>query len=310
MIKLLSEEHILYDIIEPSVLRTNRMPRKLEDYDALIFADVTNMDDRLVSVIDNYVKNGGKVLVTGFTSTKDISGKPLNQIRLQSLGVDPSFEMFEKARSTYLKISAADKAIMGEKEFRDFNIMMLYSDFMKCRPVENAKGYMRFLPSTRFGPPEKAYYTKTEITDYPGLIANSYGKGKSVFIPWELGAQYRFKGHYMHRELFVAALDHLLNVDRTIITNASPLIEISHLANRNGAFEWLGMINHSGQIGASLREPVIIHNTTIRFKPVKPIREIRLLRAGSSLDFKQADGWVECTISQISDFEMVLCLYK
>jgi hypothetical protein len=188
--------------------------------------------------------------------------------------------------------------------------MMLYSDFMKCRPVENAKGYMRFLPSTRFGPPEKAYYTKTEITNYPGLIANSYGKGKSVFIPWELGAQYRFKGHYMHRELFVAALDHLLNVDRTIITNASPLIEISHLANRNGAFEWLGLINHSGQIGASLREPVVIHNTTIRFKPVKPIKEIRLLRAGSSLDFKQADGWVECTISQISDFEMVLCLYK
>ncbi len=218
--------------------------------------------------------------------------------------------MFEKTRSTYLKISGSDKAIIGQKEFRDFSIMMLYSDFMKCRPVESAKGYMRFLPSTRFGPPEKAYYTESEITNYPGLITNSFGMGKSVFIPWQLGTQYLLKGHYMHRAVFNAALDNLLDIERTVITDASPLIEISHLANRNHAFEWLGLINHSGQIGASMREPVIIHNTTIRFKPAKPIIEIRSMRAGFNINFKQADGWVECIIPQIRDFEMILCLYK
>lgn len=310
MIKLLTEEHIMYDIIEPSALGTDRTPRKLQEYDALILGDVSTMDDRLISLIDNYVTNGGKILSTGFTSTKDALGESTNTIRLQSLGVNSSYETFNREKSTYLKVSDNDKASLGPNEFKDFNIMMMYSDFLKVRPEGTAKGYMKFLPATRFGPPEKSYYTQAEITDFPGVVTNAYGKGKSVFIPWELGSQYHFKGHYMHRALFVSALQNLLNVERTVITDASPLIEISHLANRNGAYEWLGMINHSGQIGGSLREPVTIGNTNIRFKPTKPIKELKLMRSGTTLNFKQADGWVECTVPQVSDFEMLLCSYK
>ena len=82
------------------------------------------------------------------------------------------------------------------------------------------------------------------------------------------------------------------------------------MANRNGAFEWIGMVNHSGQIGVSLLPPVAIHNTTGRFKPSKPIREIRLMSAGTSVDFKQKDGWVECMVPELNDFEMILCLDK
>jgi hypothetical protein len=169
---------------------------------------------------------------------------------------------------------------------------------------------MKFLPATRFGPPEKSYYTKDDITDFPGLIRNNFGKGKSVFIPWQLGAQYYSKGHYMHRELFVSAIYNLLNVEKTVVTNASPLIELSHLVNRNGAFEWFGMINQSGQIGGSLREPVPMQQISIRFRPQKPVKEMRMMNAGTVLNFKQSGGWVECTVPQISDFEMLLCLYN
>lgn len=309
IIKLLTEEHIMYDIVEPSALGTERMPRKLEEYEALILGEVSNMDDRLISIIDIYVSNGGKILTTGFTSTKDALGKPMNHIGLKSLGVNPSYDYFKKEKSTYLKVSNEDKVALGQKEFKDFSIMMVYSDFMKCTPTGNAIGYMKFLPATRFGPPEKAYYTEENITDFPGLISNTYGKGKSVFIPWELGAQYQLKGHYMHRTLFVSALQNLLNVEPTVVTDASPLIEMSHLANRNGAFEWLGMINHSGQIGGSLREPVTIFNINIRFKPLKPIEKLILMNSGTSLSFRQENGWVKCTVPQVKDFEMIVCTY-
>jgi hypothetical protein len=221
----------------------------------------------------------------------------------------PAYETFAQSKSTYLKISDIDKASLGHNQFKDFSIMMMYSDFLKCKPATTARGYMKLVPATRFGPPEKAYYTAENITDFPGVITNTFGNGKSVFIPWQLGSQYHFKGHYMHRALFVSAVENLLNVERTIITDASPLIEISHLANRNGAFEWLGMINHSGQIGGSLREPVTIHNTHIRFKPVKPVKAIRLMNAGTSLNFRETNGWVECTIPRLNDFEMLLCSY-
>jgi len=310
IIKLLTEEHIMYDIIEPSALGTERMPRKLDEYEVLILGEVSNMDDKLISIIDTYVSNGGKILTTGFTSTKDALGKPMNRTGLKSLGVDPLYDFFKKEKSTYLKVSNEDKVLLGQKEFKDFSIMMVYSDFMKCRTTGNALGYMKFLPATRFGPPEKSYYTEENITNFPGLISNMYGKGKSVFIPWDLGTQYQLKGHYMHRTLFVSALQNLLNVQPTMVTDASPLIEISHLANRNGAFEWLGMINHSGQIGGSFREPFTISNTNIRFKTTKPIKKLILMNSGTLLSFKQENGWVECVVPQVKDFEMLLCLYK
>ena len=42
IIKILTEEHIMYDIIEPSVIGTDRLPRKLEDYEVLILGEVSN----------------------------------------------------------------------------------------------------------------------------------------------------------------------------------------------------------------------------------------------------------------------------
>ena len=57
------------------------------------------------------------------------------------------------------------------------------------------------------------------------------------------------------------------------------------------------MINHSGQFGDAFREPVAIHNTTIRFKPMKPVKSINLIRSGKGLKFKQSEGWVECHCS-------------
>jgi hypothetical protein len=81
------------------------------------------------------------------------------------------------------------------------------------------------------------------------------------------------------------------------------------IADRNGAYEWIGMINHSGQIGGSFREPVPIYNTSVRFKPIKPVKAISLLRSGKPVNFKTNNGWVELTVPEVRDFEMVVCTY-
>lgn len=310
MMKLLSEEHIMYDVILASEIGSDRTPRKIQDYDLIILDDISAMSESLITLIDSYVQNGGKLLVTGGTSTSDGNGKPMNVIRLKSLGVQPDYEVFSQSQSTFLKVSENDKLALGQKEFKDFTLMMMYSKFLKFKIKENAVGYMRLLPNTRFGPAEKTYYTEKDITDFPGTVAYTYGKGTTVYIPWMIGSEYNIKGNYSQRALFLGSLKNLLKVESTIVTDASPVIEMTHLANLSGAFEWVGMINHSGFLGNSVREPVTIHNTTIRLKPLKAVREIRLMRSGITLKFKQIDGWVECIVPQISDFEMMLCLYK
>lgn len=310
IMKMLIEEHILFDLIQPSEVGSPDAPHKLEYYDALILGNVSDMDDNFISTIDNYVKNGGKLLATGFPGINDKIGNPMNKIRLQSLGVSPDYEMFPKEQSTYLKVSDNDRSVLGQEEFKDFDLIMMNSGFLKCKASGNAESYLRLLPDVMHGPPEKCYFTDADITEFPGIVANSFGNGKAVFIPWQIGSQYQWKGNIGQREVFLTSLKNLLKVESPLSTDASPLIEMTHIGNRNGAFEWIGMINHSGQIGDAFREPVPILNTPIRFKPVKQVKEIRLIRAGAGIKFKENQGWVECVVPQVNDFEMVVCLYK
>lgn len=311
MIKMLSEEHIMYDVIIPSMLGSDRTPRMIDDYDVVILDDITDMSDDLITLLDNYVQNGGKLLVTGATSTNNEKGEPIGRIRLKSLGVKPEFEVFPQAQATYLKVSERDKAALGQEEFKDFTLMMMNSRFLKCKVRKDAQGYLRLLPSNMFGPAEKTYYSDSEITDYPGAVSYNYGKGSTVYIPWMIGSDYNLKGNYAQRALFLGSLKNILNAESALETDASPVIEMTHLANLNGAFEWVGMINHSGFLGNSFREPVIIHNTAIRMKPLKPVKEVRLLRSGLEMKFRQlADGWIECIVPRVGDFEIVLCIYR
>jgi hypothetical protein len=299
----------MFDLIRASSVGSPEAPHKLEEYDALILGNVTDMDDNFISTIDNYVKNGGKLLATGFPGINDRIGNPLNKIRLQSLGVLPEYEMFPREQSTYLKVSDNDRSTLGQNEFKDFTLIMMNTGFMKCKTSGTAESYLKLLPHTRQGPPERVFWEESDVTNFPGIIANSFGKGRAVLIPWQIGSQYAWKGNNAHRELFLASLNNLLKVENPLVTNASPLIEMTHIGNRNGAFEWIGMINHSGQIGDAFREPVPIYNTSIRFKPVKPVKAIKLIRSGEGLKFKQNNGWVECIVPQINDFEMMVCLY-
>ena len=311
MIKLLSEGHIMYDVIIPSQLENSGVPHQLKDYEAVILDDIRNISDGMITIIDDYVRDGGKLLVTGATSVNGYGGRPGNRIRLESLGAEPEFEMFQKTQATYLKVSEKDKEVLGNEEFKDFSLMMMYSDFLKCEVKENAQAYLRLMPSNMYGPAEKTYYNENDITDYPGVIEYSYGKGKTVFIPWQLGSEYNVKGNYAQRALFVSSLNRLLAISHVLYTDASPVIEMTHLANRNRSFEWVGMSNHSGFLGNSIREPLPVMNTTVRIKPKKPVKEVRLLRSGKTLKHEMSDdGFIKCVIPEIDDFEMMLILYK
>lgn len=43
----------------------------------------------------------------------------------------------------------------------------------------------------------------------------------------------------------------------------------------------------------------------------KPVRDIMLVRSGTRPRYKvDSQGWIECTVPEIRDFELILCLYR
>ena len=67
--------------------------------------------------------------------------------------------------------------------------MILYildEDMLDLEIREEAFAYLGYMPACMFGPPEKCYYT--EETNKPGLVVNSYGKGKkrvNAMVSWK-----------------------------------------------------------------------------------------------------------------------------
>ncbi len=221
IMRLLIEEHIMYDLIKEETLGSEHLPRQLDSYDVIILSNVTAMNPETISLIDKYVEGGGKLLVTGFpgisggTGVGDLS----EDISLQCLGVMPETQLYPQTRSTYLKVDEHDKTALGQEEFRDFDVVMMNSDFLRCQTGPTAKGYMKLVPNTMHGPPEKCYFTDADVTDYPGIVVNEYGNGNSVYIPWLIGSQYNWRGNNAHRALFLSSLQNLLNFKNQLITD-------------------------------------------------------------------------------------------
>jgi hypothetical protein len=109
----------------------------------------------------------------------------------------------------------------------------------------------------------------------------------------------------------MAALEGLLKLERSVVVQGSPLVEVNRRASTDGKFDWVGVINHSGQNGTAFHKPIPISDIGLKFRTKGAVKAIRLLRAGKELkSYTVKDGWLECVVPKLERFEIVLCEYK
>ncbi len=309
LFRILAENHVLFDVMSLSALEGGDTPKALKDYSLLVLPDVRNISDRLCARLDAYVAAGGKILATGAASTADENGNPRGAIALKSLGVAPSYGTQKRKRGTYLRITAEDKKRLGLAELAALDLVYLDGDLLVCEPMAKTQGLLKFIPVGMYGPPEKCYYTK--VTDIPAMFHTRFERGASVFFPWRVGGHYQARGNHGHALLVAAAIDGLLGLRRSLVVDASPLVEVSRRAGANGRFEWVGLVNHAGQNGTAFHKPPVVSNVSLKIKTDRKVVNARLLNAEKRIDFaERPDGWLECAVPRLGRFEIVLLEYN
>ncbi|UCC21780.1 MAG: beta-galactosidase trimerization domain-containing protein, partial [Planctomycetota bacterium] len=309
LFRILAENHILFDVIENAALAQGNTPKALEDYQLVILPDVRYLSDTVCSRLDAYVANGGKLLATGMTSTADENGNPLNAIRLKAAGVKPVYKLQPHTRGTYFRIRPEDKKQLAVSDLYALDIAYLDSDFLVCEPAGETESLLGFIPEAMYGPPEKCYYTK--VTDIPGLLYSHFGQGRCAFFPWLIGSHYQRRSNHVQSLLVMGALEGLLGLDRSVVVEASPLVEVTRHADSDSRFEWVGLINHTGQNGTAFHKPIPMSAIPLQLKTQRNVKSIRLLRAEKKLDFSAVRaGWIKCVVPELQRFEIVLCEYE
>lgn len=306
--EILTENHVLFDVMEHWCINTNDTPREIESYEVIILPDISRLSDEQCAKLDKYVENGGKLLATGFTSTKDEIGNPLNKIRLNSLGVLENYKSFKKEQGTYFRIFEKDKKRLGNTIFDGLDLVYAWEEGLLCETKPGAERLLGFIPPAMIGPPEKTYYT--EVTEIPGLVFTEQRKGKTAFFTFRIGSLYHHKRHYGHAALIMGALNSLLEYKPDIKTTASPLVEISRQKSKTGDFEWFALLNHSGQLGNAFHESLPIQNVGFQFRPEKQVRSVKSMKTGNEILYQPTNnGWMEIELPKLNSYEIILVEY-
>lgn len=304
----LTENHVLFDVMEHWCIDTDEAPRNLDSYEVIILPEIARLSDAQCSKLDNYVRNGGKLLATGFTSIADEIGNPMDRVRMMSLGVLPEYEPFEKVQGTYFRIFDKDKEALGREVFVGLDLVYAWEKGMLCTLKEGAEGYLGFIPPAMIGPPEKCYYT--DVTNIPGMIYYEFGKGKTTFLPFRIGSMYHHTRHYGHAALLQSALMDLLEYSRDLQFQATPMVEISRQKDAGQRFEWYGLLNHSGQLGNAFYAPLPVKDLILKISPDHPVSSVKSLRADKMLNYSENGQLLTITIPVLESFDVILVEYK
>jgi len=182
--KALSRSHIDYDIL------TEKNIDELSRYKVIILPDLYRMKESECDKIREFVKNGGRIFVTGSTSALSSDGKNKDKFMLEDvLGV--KYREFVDRYPVYMAPTVA-----GQKFFEHFNetypamftepaiTVEKASDSAEVLatvtyPFTDARNFHRYSSAISNPPGEK--------TDIPALVYNKYGDGACMysFAPFE-----------------------------------------------------------------------------------------------------------------------------
>jgi hypothetical protein len=287
----LSEHHMSFDLASAET-------SDLAAFPLVIIPDAGRLGEEACRRLDAYVETGGRLLLTGEAPPK-----------LRAAGVR-EIRRHGRTPGTYVRIRAEDRPRLRQGPLEDLDLVFLDGPFVEYAPEESTEGLLRFIPAAMFGPPEKCYYTG--VSDTPGLFLSRRGRGACALIPWPVGAHYAKMKHPGHAALVLGAVEGLLRAPRTVRVEASPLVEIQHMRDEGGRFEWVSLVNLSGQKdGPGYFEPVPMRDIEVEILPRRPAASARLLKAGREIPLESRPGGrAACRVPELGLYEIVLFSYR
>lgn len=259
----------------------------LDGYEAIVLPMITDFEKGDFDRIENYVKNGGKVYMSGTTSKELLS---------RLLGV--SLVGYSEEENIYL--APTDK---GSKYFMDFNRKYPLPFNGKAPLVKNDGGSEVLatltLPYTQ---PKSTIFASIHsnppgiATDYPVVLRRKLGKGTVIWsaLPLESIDMYEYK------EVFINLLLSLCGDYKPSFGGDIPE-EVEVTLYEDEPYYTLSLCSVEERPVAKTYSPFIV-----KVKTESRPKAIKLLPNGEKIEFTYTDGYVSFTTQPLNVFDMYL----
>ncbi len=261
--------------------------KTIDDYSAVILPTQRILSKQESEAIRRFVRNGGALIATGETGTRDTNNKLLSDFSIADvLGV--SYQGTSDAPISYLRmkskndefgIPAYDTPVVGK-----YVRVKTTTAKTLVEIVPPYKGIMRGTP-----PP-------AELSEGPGVTINSYGKGKAVFCASELFTGYYVKDTPVLRKLALWMLNLAYPVDSRTVNCENAPINVELFYNHRGNERFVHLVNYSGdkrEAGvAHAQDFPIIHGIRVKVRLKNRPASITSVPDGGDVKFTYRNGLV------------------
>ena len=298
-IRALTEAHIPFDEL---FLSDFDHAEVLLPYRTAVLGNVRYLSDDQCEWLDWFAEHGGTVLATGQTSFYDGQYEFREQCGLRCLGIEKV--VFHEASWDQISIMYGVDSEEDHKVLPHFHNIPYIAPGQEIEYVETSadtERYLRMIPRHRFGPPELCYFNQT--TDIPGITVKHYGKGKGVYIPFQIGGFFYQHGH-ANSEWFMQDVLRTLCGAVSLSETLTPMVEAT--LSGDDCRTVVQLVNNSGHFGNSYFEPLPITGIQVRIPFEGRAKSVRALNSEQILDFVQEDGFVYAVLPQLGEYEAII----
>jgi hypothetical protein len=304
--RALVENHIPFDTLPDDRLAAAEADGRLARYKAIVLPNAAALSDAQVSLLDRYVENGGGLVATFETATRDGDGKRREggSVGLTSLGVrrvTARRDGFKELRGSYLRVT--DRADLADLPETD--VVPVDRAFLYVEGRDGAKPSFAFIGPTRYGPPEKCWWDEDYETGHPGLIWHRHGKGTTAYFPWPVDTL--FYGHSL--EECRSLLGHAVRTvagGQQIETDLPPQVEVTVHTQPSSGATLVHLVNSSGHQDRSYHEPLPVMGKTVGVRVSGSAKRVTSAALERELKFEQSEDVVRVQVPELNLLELLV----
>jgi hypothetical protein len=268
----------------------------------LVLPNLMLMSPEACEAVRRFVAAGGGLVATFRTSLCDEDGNPRDNFALADVFGADYMEMFGFSYG-FVRFDEAHEITRNIK--LGFPMTLWEKHQTKVRPRNGAQALGRLVNPMRgmhMGNPPQ------EVTPWPALVLNTFGKGRVVYMPQQMGDCYQDYGHPDNRALLADAVRWAAGGPPPVELEGPATVEmvpwgqgggkrIVHLVNRTSA----GPMRTKGSV---ITECIPVHNLKLVF--ADRLRHARLEPDGLALEVRPCGVHWETTVPRLDIHGMVI----
>jgi|WetSurMetagenome_2_1015567.scaffolds.fasta_scaffold01164_4 hypothetical protein len=280
--------HLPFDVLDEESLNND-----LNKYDLIILPNTTCLSKEEADNIRSFVKKGGNIISTFETSHYNENGKKLDYFELQDVfGIENSGDIFGPLNWDYL----------SPGEDKHFSLEGISNRYLNAPTYGLKLKAKASIPLFFCNPLPGSYSGSPKVSEFPFMIENAYGKGKSIYFAGTFGGSL-YKFHFPEYYNILFNLFNEFSKPFVRLENAPSSIEVSMRRKGNSLF--LYFINFTSEMKRPIQKIIPCSNIRIDLTLTEKVRSLKALCLDKNLKYKGKENSISFILPIVEDYEVV-----